>query len=76
MLAEKMINPTMTVPRTRFSQFRRQDLSLRWGQEFYNYMDWYKVKSGDNADYANQIYYEKSTEKARAMVLFLIDEAN
>lgn len=70
-----------TIPRSQYEFFCRSIVSSglggrRWGQAFYQFMNFEKIHSKDFKAWAEKLYQESSQEKAVAMVLRHLDHDN
>lgn len=67
---------TLTIPLSRLEAFRRTHLGKRWGQEFYDYMQFHKVTNPENKAFVERLYQEPLEGRARAMVQERLDLCN
>jgi len=65
------MNVSLVIPKSTFDQFRKSNPNLRWGQEFYTFMQLHKVKS--ERVFFDRLYNEQSDEVAKKMVLSIVD---
>lgn len=70
-----------SIPKTRYDLFcviaKTQGIGhKRWGQAFYDFMEFHKVTSPKFHDWAESLYQETDLQKARQMVLDRLDHMN
>lgn len=66
----------LTVPMSRYKQFEHDpSLGKRWGQAFYDFMQFEKVTNPFDKAWCDQLYVARDVI-ARQMVLNVIDHAN
>lgn len=68
-------NPQFTIPKSRYDEFRHDNKFLRWGQAFHQYLCLEKITSSDRL-WCDKLYNEADNEKAKAMVLAILDPNN
>lgn len=72
--------PTFTVPLSRVTEFRKlhphtSGQVLRYGQAFYNYMDFNKMTSAENRGFLDRLHAADG-DKAVKMIESIIDYEN
>lgn len=72
--------PTLTVPLSRVNEFRKahphtSGQVLRYGQAFYNYMDFNKVTSAENRGFLDRLHAADG-DKAVKMIESITDYEN
>lgn len=70
------MSKTITIPKTRFDQFRFDPNSgLRYGQAFHQFMGLEKITSNANREWCDKLY-NANDNQARNMVKKVIDPNN
>jgi len=74
-MSENLIIDVLRFPKSRVVKFRKKFFALRYGQEFHNYMELYKVTDPRSKVVCDKIYNADS-ETAKALIKLLTDEEN
>lgn len=63
---------TLTIPVSRYKRFVKKNEFMRFGQEFYNYMDLHKIVSEPNKSFCDKLYVADDA-KAHKMIQSILD---
>lgn len=65
----------ITIPLSTYKKFHRKNKALRWGQEFYIFMEFDKITNSEDKIFVDKLYIVKD-ETAMAMIKEKIDYGN
>ena len=66
----------LTIPKTRFDQFRHHETGKRYGQAFYDFMQFEKITNEQDKAFVEKLYQEPDREVARSMIFSRLDHEN
>ena len=70
-----VVDQPLSIPATRVKAFRKTLNGLRWGQEFYGFMELHKLTSPAAKAWCDKLY-NADDETAKKMVASVTDHAN
>ncbi len=65
----------LSIPKSKFDQFKHKNASKRWGQAFYDFMKFNKVTNPIDKPFLDKLY-NATDDVAKAMVQSRIDHNN